>query len=191
MVYREIKNDLTTGAQINILYEHAKIHLGDSFTCHYEQTVSDTNDRTIIAFKTGGTKLLHVTATVFSTTVADAYFWEAPTITDDNGATLTVYNRRRDSSTTTTVIDTSTSPDTAGQAMFFTEVTMGSVTGGTELFHAPLIADAVPKPLGGDTRDEQEWLLKPNTLYAWDIKSSSDADNTCRITLDWYELKEV
>ena len=75
--------------------------------------------------------------------------------------------------------------------MFFTEATMGSVTGGTELTHNPLIAGGAPKPLGGDARDEQEWILKPNTLYAWEIKSADMNDNTHIIELDWYENTDM
>lgn len=187
MVYRPPFQDHTTGSSVSVDYASYMGHSGCSFTCHYNQTVSDTNDRSIISFKTGSSKKIHVTASIFASAAANAYMWEAPTITDNNGATLTVFNRLRSSTVASTVLDTSASPDLAGSATFFTEITMGSVTGGTELTHNPLIAGAPPKALGGDARDEQEWLLKPDTLYAWEIKSSDINDNTHIIELDWYE----
>ena len=191
-VFPAAKSDTTTGALTGIDYAHYEIHDGCAFVCHYTQTVSDTNDKSIVAFKTGSTKYLHVTMAVSASTAAVAYFYEAPTITDNAGASLTVYNRRRvGTPTVTTVIDTSTSPDTAGQAMYFTESTMGSVTGGTELAAMTLIAGAGPKSIGGLVRSIQEWILKPDTFYAFVINSSSDSDNTHWIVVDWYEHEEV
>ncbi len=181
-------NDDVSGAGTTIDHPHHEIHEGEAFTCHYVQTVSDTNDRSIIAFKTANsTKYLHLTVIVHASTEADAFIWEAPTITDNTGASLSVFNRRRvGTPKATTVIDTSTNPDTAGQAMFFTEATMGNVTDGTQLDHSTLIAGQGPKAIGGDAREEQEWILKPNTLYAFEIKSSSDLDNAHSIEVNWY-----
>ncbi len=183
--------DDVANAAVTILNEHRKIHDGESFTCHYNQLVSDTNDRSIIAFKTPNTtRYIHAIFFAFSSTAADAYIYEAPTITDNTGDSLTVYNRRRLSTTATTVIRTNTSPDEIG-AMFFTESTMGNVTGGTEITHKPLIAGQGQKAVGGDTRGTEEWLLKPNTLYAFEIKSSTDLDNVHLLEVDFYETTEV
>ena len=190
-IFPAAPHDSVSGALIEIAHAHRKLHQADAFSCHYSQTVSDTNDRTIIAFKTPNTtRYVHCTVQVYASTAADAYIWEAPTITDNTGASLTVYNRRRvGTPKATTVIRTNTNPDEVG-AMFFTEVTMGNVTGGTELDHAPLVAGQGQKAIGGSSREEQEWLLKPNTLYAFEIKSSSDLDNVHLIQVDWYETTE-
>ena len=185
------RGDDVSGAAIGITNAHYKLHEGDSFSCHFNQLVSDTNDRTIIAFKTPDTlRFIHVTVMVSASTAADAFIFEAPTITDNTGDSLEVFNRRRPSTKETTVIRTNTNPDEAG-AMFFTELTMGNVTGGTELTHSPLIAGSAPKPLGGETRGVQEWILKPNTLYDFEIQSSTDQDNVHLIEVDFYETTEV
>ncbi len=188
MVYRAPKQDPNTGATVSIIEAHYKLHIGEAFSCHYNQTVSDTNDRTIIAFRTANSKkYAHCTFTVYASTAGDAYMWEAPTITNNTGDSLTVFNRRRvGTPTETTMMRTNTNPDEVG-AMYFTEATMGEVTSGTELTHYPLVAGTGPFTIGGSARNEQEWILKPNTLYAFEIKSSNMADNVCWIEVDWYE----
>jgi len=183
--------DAVTHSIQTVDYAHHEIHAGSSFTCSYAQTVADNGDKTIIAFKTpAGTKYLHLTASASATGVADACIIEAPTITDNTGATLPVYNRRRvGTPTATTVIDTSQNPDVAGQATFFTEATQGNVTGGTEIANIPLGATGggPVKSVGGLSRGQQEWILKPNTLYAFVVESLADGANIHWVELDWYE----
>ena len=184
------KSDAVTGASVTVDSPHHEIHDGNSYVCHYSQTVSDTDDQSIIAFKTGSLKYLHCSVSASCSTAAVAYIYEAPTITDNTGASLTVYNRRRvGTPTATTVIRTNTNPDEVG-AMYFTESTMGNVTGGTKIAHIPIIAGAGPKAVGGIARDTQEWILKLDTLYAFMLNSSSDADNVMWIEVDWYEREE-
>jgi hypothetical protein len=184
--------DSSTHATTTIEYEHHEIHGGSAFTCRYIQTVSDTNDRSIITFLTPTTtKYLHITAAASATAAAMAYIWEAPTITNNTGAPLVVYNRRRIGTPTgTTVWDTSQNPNVQGQATFFTEITMGNVTGGTELDSIPLGSGAGPKTVGGMARGQQEWILKPTVLYAFEVKSSTNDANTHWIELNWYEHQD-
>ncbi len=185
------KIDSISGVQAMIDIPHSKIHDGEAFVCHYSQTVSDTNDQSIIAFKTGNTRILHPTVSASCSTAAVAYILEAPTITNNAGASLTVFNRRRvGTPKKPDIIDTSTNPDTTGQAMFFTEITMGNVTGGNTIASIPIIAGAGPKAIGGIARDTQEWNLKPDTFYAFVLNSSSDLDNVMWLEVDWYETAE-
>lgn len=183
--------DAATRALNTIEYEHHEVHAGSSFTCYYTQTVSDTGDKSIISFLTAsGTKYLHITASASATAVANACIIEAPTITDNTGATLTVSNRRRiGTPTASSVLDTSQNPDLAGSATYFTEATQGNVTSGTILAQIPIgSSGAGPiKAVGGLARSQQEWILKPATLYAFVVESLSDADNIHWIELDWYE----
>lgn len=168
--------------------EHQEIHCGDSFSCWYLQDVSDTGDKSIIAFKTSATtKWIHLVPAGSATVVAHYRLYEAPVITDNTGATLAIYNRDRNSATTSTVIDTSTTPDTVGQAMYFTEATMGNVVGGTEITHEHLGTGEGKKTLGATTRGTQEWILKQDTFYAFIIESINDDDNTHVVLLNWYE----
>ncbi|MCP4604503.1 MAG: hypothetical protein GY847_28945 [Proteobacteria bacterium] len=182
-------SDSSTNA-INVIdYAHHEIHGGSAFACHYTQTVSDTDDRSIIAFKTADSlKYCHLVFTASASEPATASIIEAPTITDNAGATLAVYNRRRvGTPTVTTVIDTSQNPDTAGSAMYFTETTMGSVTSGTVLDTIPLVSGTGNRAVGGSSRGNSEWILKPDTLYAFEVISLDDSNNTHRLQVDWYE----
>lgn len=183
-----VQIDALANALKVMAYEHAEIHGGRSYNAHYNQTVSDTGDKSIIAFKTGNdTREVHCTFAASASAPAVASILEAPTITDNTGATLAVYNRYRKSTNTSEVIDTSQNPDVAGQAMYFTELTMGNVTGGTTLDTVPLVAGAGPFAIGGVSRGTQEWILKKDTLYAFVVESSDDTDNIHRLQVDWYE----
>lgn len=180
--------DENTRSLTTIEFEHHQLHAGDLFSCWYMQEVSDTGDKSIVTFKTADTtRWLHLTITGSATVMAHFRMLEAPAITNNTGDNLTVYNRNRNSLTTTTVWNTATNPDTQGQATYFTELTMGNVVGGTEVSHMHLGTGEGKKTLGGATRGAQEWILKPDTLYAFEIESINDDDNTHVIELDWYE----
>ena len=180
--------DDSTGAMVAITMSHHEIHEGCSFSCHYTQTVSDIGDKSIIAFRTGNTtKIAHIIMTVACSGGADAYILEAPTVTNDTGATLTVFNRYRASTTKSTIYDTSPATDLLGSATYFTEVTMGNVTGGTQIEYIPIIAGSGPKPVGGLARGSEEWMLKVNTQYAFVVNSLTNDDNIMWMQLDWYE----
>jgi hypothetical protein len=112
---------------------------------------------------------------------------EAPTVTDNTGAVLAIYNRDRSSANTSNVWDTSPNPDVQGQATYFTEVTMGNVTGGTEIDYVIIGSGSGPRAIGGSARGAQEWMLLANTLYAFVIESLTDDDNYHVIELNWYE----
>ena len=185
----EVRIDASTNSLPTMSYEHHEIHSGNSFTCYYIQEVSDTNDRSIITFRTPDTtKYLHLIAAGSSTISALVIITEAPTITNNTGAPLTIYNRRRVGTPTASMVwDTSQNPDVQGQATYFTEATMGNVTGGTVMDSIPLGAGSGPKAVGGLSRGTQEWILKPNVLYAFEIKSLTNDDNTHWIELNWYE----
>ena len=181
--------DSSTFALVTIEYEHHEVHGKSSFTCHYTQEVSDTNDKSIIAFKTpNGTAHVHIVMSVAAQDGALAYILEAPTITDNAGAALAVFNRFRDGTLVASgVIDRSQNPDVVNQATFFTESTMGAVTSGTKLEEIQMIAGQGPRRLGGFSRGSAEWVLKKNTLYAFVIQSLNANDNLHNIRLDWYE----
>ncbi len=192
--FDKVRIDAGSNSLQVIDFEHHQVHNGSAFTCTHTQDVSDINDRTIISFLTPDTaKYLHITAAASATAVALASIIEAPTITDNEGDSLTVFNRRRvGSPTATTVWDTSTDGDTQGQATFFSIANMGEVTGGLLLASIPLGASTSPtKSIGGLARAQQEWILKPDTLYAFEVKSLDASNNTHWLELDWYEHTDI
>ncbi|MCP4640599.1 MAG: hypothetical protein GY851_09210 [bacterium] len=180
--------DNSTLAVNTISYEHHEIHSGSSFVAHYSQAVSDTGDKTIIAFKTpAGTKWCHVTFSASCTAAAAAYILEGPTVTDNEGATLAIYNRNRNSGNASTVLDTSQNPDTAGSATYFTENTDHQVTGGTKLDEVFLGGNEGPRSVGGTSRGDQEWVLDAGVQYAFVVESLDNNDNSHNAEVNWYE----
>ena len=186
--YQYPRLDASTFAIETITVEHHEVHGGRSFTCHYTQLVSDIADRSIIAFLTpSGLKEIHIIMAIAAQDAALAYILEAPTVTADTGAPLTVFNRNRVIDSASIIIDTSQNPDVVGQATYFTEATMGNVTGGTKLEEVQMIAGQGPRILGGQTRGSEEFILAPSTQYAFVIESLNNNDNLHNIRLDWYE----
>lgn len=179
--------DSATEVAIGIDYAHHKIHDGDSYSAWYEQTVSDTGDRTIIVFRTDNTpEWGHLTMTVSATASAHASIFQGPAVVDNSGASLNIYNRDNNSPNTSVMWDSSTNPDTQGQATYFTELTMGNVVGGAEIAHIHIQAGN-KKTVGGIGRGTHEWILQQNTYYAFEIESENNDDNTHTITIDWFE----
>ena len=188
----EVRIDASTNTLQTIEYEHHEIHSGSSFTCFHQETApTDTNDRTIITFKTPtSTKYLHITVAASATAVAVARIREGPSYTDNAGTTLAIYNRNRVGTPTgSTVLDTSQNPDTAGSATYYNhdDANLPSEDG-TVLGEIPLGSSTSPtKSVGGLARAQQEWILKPATVYSFEVKSLDASDNTHWLELDWYE----
>lgn len=180
--------DTATDAVLAIEYEHHEIHGGSSYGTSITQMVSDTNDRTIIAFTTPNTtKWLHVTFEFVATDLAQVWVWENPTVTDNTGTPQTVINHNRNSCNVTSIIDTSQNPDVAGQATYFNETTASNVSGGTSLFTMIIGTGNKNNTGGGETRGEREFILKQNENYAFEVKSLNANDNYHSVLLNWYE----
>jgi len=180
--------DASTWVTTTIDYAHHEIHGGSYYHCQYHQMVSDINDRSIITFRTPDTaKHIHMFARGSGTALSNWYIWRAPTITNNTGATLPVFNRNHNSPNTSGIWDTSQNPDVQGQATFFTEITMGAVTLGTAVENQLIGYGSGPRATGGETRSDEEIILLPDTLYAFEIKSLTNDDNYHDIQLNWYE----
>jgi hypothetical protein len=181
--------DRITRTLQTITYAHHEIHSGSSFTCNYQQMVSDTNDRTIITFRTPNTtRWLHMVAFGSASALGQFKITRGPTVTDNTGATLAIFNRDENSTNTSDVWDTSQNPDAQGAATFFTEATMGNVTGGTVIYSETIGGAGLGnRTVAGQTRGISEIILKQNTLYAFEMISLNDNDNYHHVVLDWYE----
>lgn len=178
--------DRSTHALETIDYPHHEIHSGSHYECTYNQLVSDTADKSIVAFKTPNTaKYLHILFLGSGSSAAKFYMLRAPTITDNQGTSLTIFNNNHNSANTSGVIDTSQNPDVVGQAMSFDETDMAQVSGGTKIGEVWFAAEK--KKGGGEARGDSEHVLSPNTLYAFVIESLSNDDNYHSIKLEWYE----
>ena len=183
--------DASTNAVNVIGYEHHELHEGSSFHVGYSvTTASSDDDVTAIMFKTPNTtKWLHLVATFSCSAAAEAIINEGPTLTDSgDGSDKAVLNRNRNSTATSTVQSLEDTP-TVGSVTTMNEAewTAVGVSAGTELSHEFLAAGTGPRPSGGASRGEQEWVLKQNTTYVFYLQNTGAAANAHSISLDWYE----
>ena len=181
-----------TLAQPIIDYAHHEIHSGDSFTAHYAlTTASDDAHRTGIYIKTGAaaTGLCHMVISFSASHAATFSINEGVTFDVNEGTNgVAIYNRYRDSTNVSTVSDNATAP-VANKICTLTEaeIAAGNFAAGTVLRTLPIVAGGGPKAAGGNSRDEQEYILKASTKYIFMLTNVGANANTHHILLDWYE----
>ncbi len=179
-----LHTDASTNKQIVIDYGHHELHDGNSFSCHYAQDVTDTNDRSVIAFTTPADKDMHMLVLVSASAAADFFILEGATGTTIGATDLTVYNRDRNSTNTSLV----TSIDgTLGSVSYYSLTTDTAITGGTELYHEHIGAGRQGQAVSGASRVSSEWILKKSTVYDIELKSLDANDNSHHVECTWYE----
>ena len=184
VTFSGLHTDASTNRLVTIEYEHHEVHDGSMFSCHYVQEVTDTDDRTVIAFTTPADKEIHMVAHVASTAASNFYILEGATGTTTGATDLTVYNRDRNSTKTSLL----TSIDgTAGKVSYYSLTTDTAITGGTELYNEYIGAGKQGKAAEGASRGEVEWILKKSTVYDFELKAADDNTNVQHVHLDWYE----
>jgi hypothetical protein len=170
--------DPVSGIPTVLDYVHKTIHDGIFFSCSYLAEGKGDGDQIKISFLTGAKKL-HLFWDVAATGISFFRVYEDPTITDDTGTTLPVYNHDRNSVAVSTVKDRSQAPDLVGSATKDPTVTVvgtllrEEVMGGTNRS-------------GGASRNDGEIVLKPNEEYLF-VAESGAAGLGLGITLRWYE----
>ena len=179
------KLDNSTGAQMTVAYAHHEIHSGSHYRCVYNQLVSDTADKSIIAFKTANTaKWCHLVFEAKTSSPSKIYILKTPTIALGDGTSLAVFNSNENSSNTSGILQSTSGSFVAESAMYFSEADMGDVTGGTKVDEIWVGAE---KNKGGGSRDSEEIILEQDTLYAFVIENLNADDNYHSLRLNWYE----
>lgn len=159
---------------------HHEIHEGDAYSINFYD-VSKGDGTTINAyFKTPNTsKRIHCFFQWSASGAAFGRILEAPTVTSNTGTNAKdIYNKNRNSSNTSEVVDNATSP-AAGK--FATDVT---ITGNGTILSVEYSGAA--KSVGGESRNESEFVLKPNTAYVFQVESDA-AGLTLALRVGWYE----
>ncbi len=175
--------DKSTRAVVAITNAHHRIHEGDSYHAGYADTDVGDNERIVLSFKTPNTtRWVHLVIDAESKGEAEVQIYEDMAITDNTGTTRRVYNRNRNSGNTSGVLDTSQNPDLANRVTLNADMGSGSAYG-TVLYD---VAFGDAKKAGGEVRGTSEWILKPNTNYAFSFVSRS-ASNIMHLHLEWYE----
>lgn len=187
-VARAVRIDSSTHAMETITYSHHEIHGGSSFTCHYNNDVTNIGEMTVIAFNTPNTtKWVHVVVEYESSAASYFAIYENPSIDDDEGTQLTIYNRNRNSATAATVTSIETVP-VANKATSYNEAQAAgaNITTTTELARAYL-GSGERKSVGAGGRGITEFVLDQNQQYAFMLVATTNDDCTHNLTLDWYE----
>ena len=186
--FEPLRVDSATETLQTIEYEHHEIHAGSSFTCHFNNDVTNIGEQTGIAFNTPNTtKWIHVQVTAVATGASYVSIFEVADLDVDEGTDLAIYNRDRNSLTASTVSTIETVPE-AGKATSYTEAQLAGATlsTATEIMRK-YIGTAGKGGIGGETRAIGEFILKQATQYAFVVTSLTDDAITHNITLDWYE----
>ena len=183
--------DGITNALKVIDHQHHEIHSGDSFTAYYSRVTANGNGlRSGIYIKTpAAPKYIHMVVSFSCSTAASYSICEAPTIASNVGSHgNTIYNRLRDSTNPSGVFDNATVP-AVGKYTTLTEAQIaadGTFNAGTVIRSEPLVAGSGPKPAGGNSRGEQEYILKANTKYIFLLTNTTEDANIHHILIDWY-----
>lgn len=164
--------DLSTRAQVGIPYEHHEVHNGLLFYVTDTASLDDGNSRELLFETPNTTKWMHFTFKTTGSFETTVYLYEDTTKT--TGTAMTEWNHNRNSSTTATMVVTHT-PGSSGD--------------GSLIYTAYFGADAGPAATGGirgDTRPEQEIVLKQNAKYLLRVTSGTDS-NAITTVAAWYE----
>ena len=180
--------DSVSGALITITQAHHETHEGDAFVADFLDESMADDDTIVLVFKTmtGSTMRAHM-ITQFSTLVGgDLKLWEGATWTAESGTSINIRNRKRGAS-----MDSSGLLADQAQAGFVAADVIHANPTGLNTGSAVLLQDIVAwgkkdKLLAGGSRDNDEWLLKPDTQYAV-VFTAEGGSNKAHVILNWYE----
>jgi len=187
-----ILQDSLTNAMVQISYPHHEVHDGCSFTTVFtDETLADA-ETIVLAFKTPrGTKRIHLLL-MFTTLVGGSLnIWQDATWTTTTGVVNPIINRKQEEDTKVSGVteDLTTTPafTATGNILSNPTLTGGVVTpaGATSLDKQYAWGEK-GKIGAGYLRDENEFILRPDTTYAI-VFTSIGAANKAQVSLNWYE----
>lgn len=159
-------NDPLTGALTTIDGIHRHLHDGEAFIYSGAATLSDAAAQDILLVVPAGI-YPHIFFTVRGSGETNAVLYEAATVSA-NGTGVAEINRNRNS-TNVASLAVYTGPTVTGTGTVLMTVHFGS-----------------GQQLGGEDRAEQEFLLKPSTIYLFRITSEANG-NDLSWQIGWYE----
>jgi hypothetical protein len=178
--WQNIRIDASTRSIQTIDYAHHEIHGGSSFHAFVYDDTAATGELVNIYIKTANTtKYCHSFAQWSSGGAGIFRIHEAPTITTNTGTNgVSIINHNRNSSTTSGCFDNATTPVVNKYGTGVTKTGEGTVL---------LIEySGVGKSISGTGRNESEYILKPNTVYVFELIAIGN-NIALGIGLDWYE----
>jgi len=167
---------------------HHQLHEGELFTCHYENTVTNTNEMTVIAFNTPVDRKIHLGFRADVTGAATFSFYENTSIDVGEGTTLTIYNRCRSCGRTSKLSTIEATPIEGSVTRFDeTQAAGANISTTTQLWQHSIGSDLKQAFEAVGARAINEWVLDFNQQYAVIIKTATDDDNICNLVLNWQE----
>ena len=173
----DIRIDASTNSIQTVDYSHHEIHAGSTYHVFVEAS-GGANTKATISFQTpDSTQWFHAVVTAVSNVAANLTIGEAATVTAASGSDFVPRNRNRNIATASTVI----SAGSAGGAG-------NATTGGTVTDFGTIIDEYQigSGKTGGDARSIDEWVLKRNTVYAFEMESLA-ATSVIKIEVDYYQ----
>lgn len=159
VISQMLGDTLYPGAPIMIDIDHHEVHCGDSYSATRAVDLGNgASDTIIINVPNNATKRYHLVADVNTELEAELNIYEGAT-TGADGTAITNYNRDRNSANTSTLAITHTPTNPSGGTLIYT-----SHWGSGRTF-------------GGETRGQQEIILKNNTKYRFVITNSTANNN--------------
>ncbi len=186
------KVDNITGAQLEIDWEHSKVHAQHSFKVHYAGAGAGAGEETAVAFHAPLLALGHVHLVVHVTASDESVFEirENPGSVPNSGTAFTPLNRFRGSAVTSGVIDDETAASNSVSTYNVAEAAAAGLAGGTILHHETIaIATAPPfaSILNSSSRGTGEIICAPNSLYVIILTQVGAGVANHEITCTWYE----
>jgi len=166
--------DPKTGAVVGVGYAHHEIHEGSSFKVCDVQNINTTTQKWIVTTPDSKT-YAHMLFDAFCTGEMSVLVTEGA---DRTGTTvLTPLNRRR----------VGTPP--AATVIVHRDVSGGATDGAIELEKVRVGATDKFSAAISEHRDQNEYVLKPNTKYVMAVTTYADVNVS--LHLDWYEHKDA
>ncbi len=182
--------DKKTNALITIRQAHHAIHDEQSFTTQFSNDVTNIGEMTVIALNApAGPELIHMLVIASATAGASFLIVENPSIDVGEGTEKTPFNRFRPSIKTSTVTSIEAVPS-ADEVTTYNEVQANgaNITTTTQIWHEDIGRTGSPvSSSAGGSRGQFEFVLKPETQYAFILIADDANDNTHNLILDWYE----
>ena len=165
----KVKKDLLTSAIPTIDYPHHELHAGNHYYMLEQTLLGNGETRTFIVSQPDTLKWGHF---IFATTAAAEI-----TIKLTEGVSVEALG-----TPITTINNNRNSPNMAAVLVYHTPT---NPTGGTVIVPPTIVGAGVQ--VGGTSRNDNELILKQNTLYMLEITNGTALGNLLTQLFDWYE----
>lgn len=177
-IVREIGVDFVTNGVTTITTDHSYIHQGVGFEAYLKFTLAAGASKVISLTTPATPTYVHYRPTRIVTSADKVTMIAAEGATVTSGTTISANNHNRNSSITAkSVLKDAPTVSVAGTA--FAQVFLGGGTG------------VGSTRSGAETKEENEYVLKPATTYTITVTNDSTESNIIQINAFWYEEKEA